>query len=214
MHRIKTLCGYLDKCCAFADVACDHGYFAEYMLKNNLCERAVISDISPKCLKKAETLLTKFIKEGKCSSVCCDGLEKITGCDTVMIAGIGGAEIVKILSSAYIPEKFLFQPMKNAEVLREFLIESGCKICVDDIFYADKNFYFVIKGERAGNEKYSKAQLLFGKDSLKNPVLKDYLSDEIRKKQTYLSNDMSADSRKNIEKDLQFLQGVYEGEIV
>ena len=48
MDRIKKLCTYLQPCNIFADVACDHGYCAEYMLKNGLCERAVISDISEK----------------------------------------------------------------------------------------------------------------------------------------------------------------------
>lgn len=213
MQRIAYLCACLDKCSVFADVACDHGYFAEYMLKNNLCERAVVSDISPKCLKKAQELLKNYIAEGKCDAVCRDGLENISSADQVIIAGIGGEEIVRILKSAYIPEKFVFQPMKNAESLRGYLINNGCGIVKDDLFFDGKNYYFVIKGVKRGKENYGKAQLLFGKDSIKNPVLKDLLSIELQKKQNYLLNDMSKENRAKIQLDINFLQGVYRGDI-
>ena len=77
MDRIKQLCAFLEKCESFADVACDHGYVAQYMLRNGLCKRAVVSDISDKCLSKARDLLSDFINAGTCRAVCCDGLEKI-----------------------------------------------------------------------------------------------------------------------------------------
>ena len=77
MDRIKTLCSYLDKCETFADVGCDHGYCTLYMLKNGLCRTAVISDISAKCLEKAQKLLKDYISENRVTAVCCNGLEKI-----------------------------------------------------------------------------------------------------------------------------------------
>ena len=68
------------------------------MLKNGLCKRAVISDISAKCLEKAEILLKNYIQSGAVKSVCCSGLEKIDeSTDEVLIAGMGGDEIVEIL---------------------------------------------------------------------------------------------------------------------
>ena len=101
MDRIKQLCAFLEKCESFADVACDHGYVAQYMLRNGLCKRAVVSDISDKCLSKARNLLSDFINAGTCRAVCCDGLEKIEkDTDFVFIAGIGGEEIIRILKNA------------------------------------------------------------------------------------------------------------------
>lgn len=213
MTRIKKICSYLSPCKIFADVACDHGYFAEFMLKNELCERAIISDISAKSLKKAENLLAPFIERGVLNAVVCDGLLKVDGADEVIIAGIGGEEIVKILKEGYIPENFVFQPMKNAEVLRSFLIGSGCELSHDDIFEDGKNFYFIIKGKREGESRaYSAAELQFGKDSLKNPVLKMYLDIEISKNREYLKRDMSEKNKLLIEKKIKFMQGVSDGE--
>ena len=51
---------------------------------------------------------------GKVTSVCCDGLEKIPrDCDLVLIAGMGGEEIVTILKNGFLPRKLLLQPMKK-----------------------------------------------------------------------------------------------------
>jgi tRNA (adenine22-N1)-methyltransferase len=215
MDRIQKLCAYLSPCNLFADVGCDHGYCTEYMLKNNLCKSAIISDISEKCLKKAELLLDPFIKEGRVQSVCCDGLSKISpNIDEVLISGLGGDELIKILSQSFIPKTFVFQPMKNVSGVREYLINNGCTITADDIFYDDKKYYFVICGTRdKGFEKYTKAQLLYGKDSLKNKVFLDYLDVEIAKKQSYLNRQMTNEHRQELEKDLKFMMGVKSGEI-
>ena len=71
--RIDTLCSLLVKAETFADVGCDHGYCSEYMLKNDLCARAILSDISKGSLAKAETLLAPYIRQGRATSVLGDG---------------------------------------------------------------------------------------------------------------------------------------------
>ena len=214
MDRIKILCSYLEPCKVFADVACDHGYCAEYMLESGLCESAIISDISAQCLKKAETLLSDYIKSGKCRSVCCDGLKEIDGADEVLISGIGGEEIIKILKEGYIPERFVFQPMKNSEALRAYLLENVCKIESDDIFKVGKNYYFIIRGRASGGTQgYTATELKYGKDSLKNPVLVEYLNGEIEKNFGYLAREMTEENRKSIEKKISFMRGVINGEI-
>lgn len=213
MDRIDKLCSYLFKCGTFADVACDHGYFAEHMLENGLCERAIISDISEKSLKKAETLLSEYISAGKCRAVCCDGLKEIDrDTDLVMIAGIGGEEIIKILSEGFIPKSFVFQPMKNADALRGYLLKNGCFIEIDDIFTDGKKYYFVIRGGRGTPQKYTQQQLMYGKDSLKNPVFYDYLIDELTKKKSYLKNEMAEENRQTLTNQIKLMEEVLKGE--
>ena len=60
--RINKLVDSLVSCKVFADIGCDHGYVSKEMLKQGKCERVVISDISEKCLKKAEDLLIDYIR--------------------------------------------------------------------------------------------------------------------------------------------------------
>ncbi len=215
MDRIKKLCSYLSPCATFADIGCDHGYCTQYMLKNNLCKSAVISDVSFKSLSKAEKLLEKYIASGICSPVCCDGLTKIDrDTDLVLIAGMGGEEIVKILSEGFIPKNFLFQPMHNEADLRKYLINNGCGINYDGIFYSGKKYYFVIKGKRLGmRQSYSPAQLAFGKDSIGTKDLNNMLESELLKTEEYLSRGLSQENRQSLMAKKQFIQGVLNGEL-
>lgn len=215
MRRVELLCGYLPRCRVFADVGCDHGYCARYAVKNGLCESAIISDISEKSLQKAEKLLKNYIEEGKVRSVCCDGLEKVSA-DGVLIAGMGGEEIIRILKNAYIPRAFTLQPMKNARRLRGYLLENGCLLTQDDLFCDGKNYYFVICGEynpAAVGCAYTEAQLRYGKHSLENPLLREYLKIQLAKKREYLSRGLSAGSRAAVQEEYNFIEGVLKGEI-
>lgn len=212
MDRISTICSYLERCTVFADVGCDHGYCTQYMLVNGLCESAIISDISEKSLKKAQTLLSQYIESGVLRSVCCDGLSKIENADFVLIAGMGGEEIIKILKESYIPPEFVFQPMKNAELLRTFLLENGCVLTVDDIF-KDGKYYFIIKGHTGGEKQtYSEAEIKFGRESLNNPVFKEWLQEEITKFEGYLNCAMSDINRRNLNEKINYYKGIYKNE--
>ncbi|MDE6273810.1 MAG: class I SAM-dependent methyltransferase [Clostridiales bacterium] len=168
-RRLQIICSYIPKGKTFADVGCDHGYCAKYALDNGLCEVAYITDISKASLQKAETLLKGEIAAGKCIPVCCDGLSGLDCVpDCVLIAGMGGEEIIHILSDLPLPEKFVLQPMKNADKVRAFLIGRGAKISTDHTFY-DGKYYDLIVGDGAGGDTYSDWEIAFGRDNLKNP---------------------------------------------
>lgn len=170
--RIDTLCSLLTRAKTFADVGCDHGYCTEYMLKNGLCESAVFSDISKGSLQKAQKLLGAYVKAGRATPVLGDGffgVDKNT--DEVLIAGMGGSEIVAILSDGnygFLPKRFVFQPMHDAEKLRRYLVEKGAYI-ERDYTFEDKKFYEVIVGGYDGvrTEAYSEAEYEFGRDNLR-----------------------------------------------
>ncbi len=212
MDRIAKLCTYLERCNTFADVGCDHGYCTEYMLKCGLCKSAVISDISAKSLSKAERLLKDYVNVGCVTAVCCNGLEKISEtCDEVLIAGMGGEEIIEILKAAYIPRLFVFQPMKNVQKLREYLLSCGAQITVDEPFYDGKKFYYVLKGYRNGNCTYTQAELAFGKN-LKSAETKAYMHTELEKKRAYAKRNLSAEAREEINSEILFIEKVLENE--
>jgi tRNA A22 N-methylase len=173
--RIDTLCSLLKKTTTFADVGCDHGYCSEYMLKNGLCDFAILSDISKGSLQKAETLLNGYIQQGKAKAVLGNGFFGVPkDTEEVLIAGMGGEEIVAILSHekyGFMPEKFLFQPMLNPDKLRAYILENDGYIERDYTFFADGKFYDVIVGRKrvAGDEQqvYTAWEKEFGRDNLK-----------------------------------------------
>ena len=165
--RLKQICSHIPKAVAFADVGCDHGYCARYALEMGLAERVYITDISAQSLEKAKTLLKKEIEAGRCIALVGDGLSVLPEECTVLIAGMGGEEIVKILS-VKMPPAFLLQPMKNTEKVRRFLVENGCSISLDYTF-EDGKFYDLILGTRGGGDRYTEREFLYGRDNLKSP---------------------------------------------
>ena len=213
MGRIEKLCAYLDCCELFIDVGCDHGYCTEYMLKKNLCERAIISDISSKSLEKAKVLLKDYIDCGRVAYVVADGLDGIDdSVDEALIAGVGGETITEILKKGFIPKKFVLQPMHGVRGVREFLVDSGAKIIVDEPFFYGGKYYFVIKGERDGGTVYSEANYEYGL-SLNGDCTRDYINDVLIKFKGYMRSDMSACSRAEMQEKVKFAEGVLLGEI-
>lgn len=218
--RIDTLCSLLQAAESFADVGCDHGYCSEYMLKNGLCKRAILSDISKGSLQKAERLLEEYIREGRATAVLGNGFYGVPAdTDEVLIAGMGGSEIVGILSDAkygFMPTQFVFQPMHDGEKLRRYIIEHG-GVIERDFTFEDGKFYDVICGYRATSEgqvcEYTENEYIFGKENLQTmPTAFVRKIEKLRKNtQRYLSNPtLSADSRAALEEKLQRLEGVLE----
>ena len=221
--RIDTLCGLLEKAEVFADVGCDHGYCSEYMLKNGLCQHAILSDISQGSLQKAETLLEAYVKDGRATSVLGDGFFGVPNdVDEVLIAGMGGSEIVSILSDktyGFIPKRFVFQPMLNADKVRRYIVENGGYI-ERDFTFEDGKFYDVIVGRRRldGEERqaYSDAEYEFGKENLarKPTAFVERTKKQIKNAEKYLKEPTLQDkSRAELEERKRKLEGVLSGEI-
>lgn len=220
--RIDTLCSLLVSASLFADVGCDHGYCTEYMLKNGLCERAIISDISKGSLEKAQTLLAPYLAAGVATAVLGGGFVGVPkDVDEVLIAGMGGGEIVGILSDkkfGFMPKRFVFQPMHDAPKLRRYILENGGYI-ERDFTFEDGKFYDVIVGGREDganvSEPYSDMEYEFGRENLKDRPqaflkrMKKFLKDMDK----YLSAPtLQEKSRMEIEARKKKLQEVLNGE--
>ena len=221
--RIDTLCSLLEKSESFADVGCDHGYCSEYVLKNGLCDKVIFSDVSRGSLAKAEKLLADYVKEGRAVGVLGDGFLGVPK-DTrqVLIAGMGGSEIISILSDkkhGFLPSRFVFQPMHDQEKLRRYILENGGYIERDFTFEDVKYYDVIVGGKREeGVEKqvYTDAEYEFGKDNLRDmgeafvERTKRLLKDIDR----YLSREnLQEESKADLERRKARLQGVLSGEI-
>ncbi len=164
--RLKEIFSNLGECQTFADIGCDHGYMAQAMLKSKKCQKAIIADVSAKCLEKAEELLKEYIKIGRVKSTVSDGFDNVDFCDLALIAGMGGEEIVSIIKKAsYLPEKLVLQPMKNADKVRLQALNSGYKVIKDYVFYASKVYYDIIVLEK-GEDSLTEEEIEFGRTNI------------------------------------------------
>ena len=209
MDRLSLICAHIPACRVFADIGCDHGYCTAYVLEKGLCERAYVSDISAACLKKAETLLAAEIAAGRCVPVCADGLDGVQDADCVLIAGMGGEEIVRILSRAPLPERFVLQPMHNVEKVRRHLLARGAHI-EEDFTFEDGKFYDLIVGRAAGGDAYSDFEYRYGRDNLKSPSAA-FLR-KLRKEADVLREALAADVKREQREAL--LERLHESEAI
>ena len=61
LSLIAELAGH---CECYADIGCDHGRLGAFMLQNDLCHRAQLTDISEPSLKKARALIALLDRTG------------------------------------------------------------------------------------------------------------------------------------------------------
>ena len=136
-----------------ADIGCDHGKVAVYAVLRKLADKAIAADISKECLKKAEALAREKGADGVEFRVG-DGMSvlKEDEADNVVIAGMGGRLICKILSAApNMNAKFILVPHDDAPLLREYLAQNGYVKSRDEIVCSGGKFYPVIVCEKGGS---------------------------------------------------------------
>ena len=220
--RINLLCSLLKKTATFADVGCDHGYCSQYVLEKGLCEKVIVSDVSKGSLEKAKTLLAPYMQAGKVTAVLGDGFFGIPkDTEQVLIAGMGGYEIIKILSHSkygFMPKNFLFQPMHDTAALRRYILDNGGCLQKDFTFVDGRKYYDVLVGGKAEGkpQPYTEAQILFGKDNLlvRPKEFLALIEKEMEKVEGYLQKPaLSEESRAELQRRKEWLEKVINDEI-
>ncbi|MBE5737490.1 MAG: hypothetical protein E7348_03725 [Clostridiales bacterium] len=207
-ERLKIIFDHIPNCDIFADIGCDHGYIAYEMLKSNKANKVIISDISQKCLLKAQELLSPFISQGRAVSVVSDGFDKVGACSSALIAGMGGEEICSILTNAKsLPDSLVLQPMKNTDKVRRLVVEKGYKIVKDFIFKSSGKFYDLMVLEK-GEDSLTQNEIEFGRDNINGNSIhfKEFIKQKIGRLEGYLeSQNLSNQDREKMQKEKERL---------
>lgn len=158
--RIRKILSVLPPCDLLAEVGCDHAKLTEYALRNGLCKRAVVSDISPVCLEKAKRTLAAY---GCVTYLVGDGI--VTECDPdcIMICGMGGHTVQSILRAYTGSAKLLLSPQSHVELVRRTLEEKGYALTHDECFEAAGKYYDVLLAEK-GEMRLTALETAYGKN--------------------------------------------------
>lgn len=143
--RLEVIASLIDRK-RIADVGCDHGKLAYYLLDKGIVDYAVVSDISKPSLNKAIDILSKT--KYNFDYICCDGLSGYAGIeiDQAIIAGMGGDEIIKIISnSPIIINSYVLSPQHNNIDVKRFMLNNGYSIDYDIIVKEKNKFYNIVK---------------------------------------------------------------------
>lgn len=132
--RLSVIAESLPRGGVICDVGSDHGALPLFLLQNNWCRRAVVTDLNELPLKRAKLNLKNNGVDHLADFVLTDGISDVLsyGADAYVIAGMGGETIAGILSRALdrIPKQtvFVLQPMTKEIFLRRYLYEHGFRM--------------------------------------------------------------------------------------
>lgn len=146
--RLRAIVNFCDKNKIIADIGTDHGFVPNFLYEEDINRKIIATDISLNSLNKAIEFTELRGNKGKIEHIVCNGLEKIPPVDQIIIAGMGGILISKILDrdfeKARQAEKLILQPMQQVDYLRKFLYDKGFKILDEKIVFEDNKFFHII----------------------------------------------------------------------
>ncbi len=178
-RRLRAIVNFCDKNKIIADIGTDHGFVPNFLYEEDINRKIIATDISLNSLNKAIEFTELRGNKGKIEHIVCNGLEKIPPVDQIIIAGMGGILISKILDrdfeKARQAEKLILQPMQQVDYLRKFLYDKGFKILDEKIVFEDNKFFHIIVANyKAIKEEYRDIDLKVSK-LLRNRKDKDLI---------------------------------------
>ncbi|MGE5615138.1 MAG: tRNA (adenine(22)-N(1))-methyltransferase [Bacillota bacterium] len=187
--RLKMIVEQIPKCNVLADIGTDHAYVPIYAVKTGLCERALAVDVKAGPLEAASLNIKRHGLENYVETRQGNGLEavRLSECNVVVIAGMGGLMIRDILSSeldkARAANLLLLQPNTSAEALRKWLYEHGFALTCEKLVKDAGKIYCAImskwdgKFEKKDEFTYYVGEKVFSGNEL---FIKEYLDKKLR----------------------------------
>lgn len=174
----------IEKMCpkgVIADIGSDHGKLIISLVKKGIATFGVAVENKKGPYDRLVNAIKEVDLNHKITAIFGDGIEKIpSNVDTVILAGMGGQNIVSILKRH--PEKLenvntiIVDPHNAIPFVREQISLMGYSISDEEIVYEDDIYYEIIKFTKSKHAFYSDIDLEFG------PVLRNIKSTTFKQK--------------------------------
>lgn len=169
-----------------ADIGTDHGYVPIYLVQHGIASRAIAMDVRPGPLSHAKVNITKYGLDDRITTRLSDGLRELKPgeADTVVIAGMGGLLMVRIMEEGRkvleTVRECILQPQSDVDSVRRFLHEHDFSIVRENMVIDDGKYYVMMKAIHGGDQLYDTVDELYGRLLIDNdhPVLRSYLEKE------------------------------------
>ncbi len=193
--RLSSVASMVTAGNCLVDVGTDHGYVPIYLYERNIIPRGIAMDVNKGPLERAALHIAESGMKGKIETRLSDGLAALQPgeADSVVIAGMGGPLMIRILS-AY-PEvtnslkELILQPQSEIRSVREWLYEQGYEITKEHMVFEEGKYYPMFKAVKNPQaEKLTDLEYQFGRIAVLEEiaVLKAYLKREIDAKQSII----------------------------
>ncbi len=189
--RLKLIYDMIPTCDILSDIGTDHALLPAYALLNGRCKKAIACDIRPGPLERASRTLKKYMLENSMELRLGSGLEPVgeQEADVIVMAGMGGILITRLIEESILKAKkancILLQPMTDQELIRPFLWRQGFEIKDERLIREGDKLYQVILVFYSGKirNNWRSFDEIIGEKLIENkdPLLKDWLKDRIKK---------------------------------
>lgn len=154
--RLLAAAEFVRKDKSVCDVGTDHALLPCYLYSNGVKD-VTASDINDGPLEAAKETIKKHIGEDcPIKLVKSDGLNNVSYADDIIIAGMGGELIARIIKECKFlnPDiSFILQPMTKAETLRRELYKNGFQIEAEKTAEEGDKLYVIMKVSYTGISK-------------------------------------------------------------
>lgn len=174
------------------DVGTDHSYIPIYLCESGKIPCAIAMDINKGPLNRAREHIKEHNLQNNIQTRLSDGVTALKGgeADTLIIAGMGGGLVIKILSEGEeiisSIKELILQPQSEIEEVRRFLKDHGYIIIEENIVIDDGKYYPMMKAVKGAADYDNVLFFKYGKLLLEsqNEVLKLFLEKELN---TYIN---------------------------
>lgn len=167
--RLNAVAHMVEQDARIADIGSDHAYLPTNLILNQRIKFAVAGEIVKGPFENAQHEVFSYKLTDKIKVRLADGLAAIKSednIDTVIIAGMGGILISKILDEGEYFPNLILQPNTDEQAVRQWLQKNNYKIVKEDIVAEGHHTYEVIQAV-FGQMDLSIQQLKFGPYLLK-----------------------------------------------
>ena len=176
-ERLQTVIGLCPDSECVADIGTDHGFVPMALIEEGKASRAVASDVGAAPLQRALEHVERAGLSEKISLRLGDGLKTLSPgeADTVVITGMGGLLIRKILSeSPEIVKKtktLILSPQSDIAEARRFVSERGFLFEEERMVFEDGKFYVIMRLKNSFQSENPVKQTLSPEEMLYGPCL-------------------------------------------
>lgn len=186
--RLCSALNFITRGGRVADIGSDHAYLPIYLVREGYISAAIACDINEGPIQSARRHIEAAGFSSQIATLRTDGLHGVEHFlpDDILIFGMGGELIVKILSEApWIQNHrigLILQPMSRAAILRKWLCENGFAITGEAITFEDKYYQTVAARWCGENTEYREEELAVGRLNIAHrpPLFEDFVRHEIR----------------------------------
>lgn len=134
-----------------ADIGTDHGYVPIALVQGKKIPKAIAMDVNKGPLQRACEHIAECQLEDYIETRLSDGVKelKVGEVDTILIAGMGGELVIRILSEGKevcrSAKELVLQPQSELEKVRTFLRDEKYKLVDEDMVIEDGKYYPMMK---------------------------------------------------------------------